>query len=359
MKPVNKLWQWWTWGILFPLVALNGWIALLVFEYFRSLITVLVIATLLSFLLDYPVRLLRRYGMRRNRAVLAVLCLTLLVLIVLGVTIAPILLTQFNELVARLPSWINSGTQQIEAFHRWAESRNLPIDATGLASQLIDRLSAQMQFFTGEAIRFALGAAGSLLDVLLTIVLTFYLLLHGERLWDGLFQWLPPKLRIALQASLPRTFHNYFAGQATLASLMGLFMTVAFLILQVPFGLLFGLGVGVMTLIPFGAALSISIVSLLTALYNFWLGVKVLAVATVIDQVVENGIAPRLLGGFTGLNPVWILVSLLVGAKVSGIVGLLVAVPLASVIKNSVEMTRTATPENVVTPAVSPHQSVD
>lgn len=352
MKPVNKLWQWWMWGVSFPLIALNAWIALLVLDYFRSLITVLVIATLLSFLLDYPVRLLRRYGLRRNRAVLMVLCVTILVMVVLGVTLAPILLTQFKELVTRLPSWINSGTQQIEAFHKWAESRNLPIDASGLALQLSDRLSTQLQSLSGQILKIVLGAAGSLLDILLTIVLTFYLLLHGERLWNGLYQWFPPKLRIILQESLPKTFHNYFAGQATLASLMGLFMTIAFLVLQVPFGLLFGLGVGAMTLIPFGGALSISVVSLLTALYNFWLGVKVLAVATVIDQVVENGIAPRLLGGFTGLNPVWILVSLLVGAKVSGIVGLLVAVPLASVIKKVVEALRmSATPSEVAPPA--------
>ena len=119
---------------------------------------------------------------------------------------------------------------------------------------------------------------------------------------------------------------------------MGLSMTVAFLILRVPFGLLFGLGVGVMTIIPFGAPFSICIVSLLITLNNFWLGVTVLAVATVIEQVIESGVAPRLLGGFIGLNPVWILVSLLVGVKVAGVAGLIVAVPMAGFIKNTVDV---------------------
>jgi predicted PurR-regulated permease PerM len=337
MRRLTKLPQWWTYGLVFPLAVLNCWLALLVFEYFRALITILVVATVLSFLLDYPVRLLRKWGLKRDRAVLSVLFITLLVLVVLGVTLAPILLTQLTELATRLPTWIVSGTEQIEAFHKWAENRNLRIDLTGLTTQLSDRLSTQLQSLTGEILKFGLSAADSLLNFLLTIVLTFYLLVHGDQVWEGLFKWFPPKLSVQLRKFLPRSFHNYFVGQATLAGLMGVSMTVTFLILQVPFGLLFGLGVGVMTLIPFGAPFSIWIVSLLVILNNFWLGVTVLAVATVIDQVIENAVAPRLLGSFIGLNPVWILVSLLVGIKVGGVVGLLVAVPMAGFIKNTVD----------------------
>ena len=346
MRPFTKLPQWWTYGLLFPLAILNCWLALLVFEYFRALITVLVIATLLSFLLDYPVRFLRTWGMKRDRAILSVLFVTLLVLVVLGVTLAPILLTQLTELATRLPTWIVSGTEQIEAFNKWAENRNLRIDISGLTTQLSERVSAQLQSLTGEILKFGLGAADSLLNFLLTIVLTFYLLLHGDQVWEGLFKWFPAKLSVQLRSLLPRSFHNYFVGQATLAGLMGLSMTVAFLILRVPFGLLFGLGVGVMTLIPFGAPFSICIVSLLITLNNFWLGVTVLAVATVIDQVIENAVAPRLMGSFVGLNPVWILVSLLVGIKVGGVAGLLVAVPMAGFIKNAVDSLETSRNES-------------
>ncbi len=342
MKPFTKLPQWGIYGLLFPLAILNCWLALLVFEYFRALITVLIIATVLSFLLDYPVRFLRKYGMKRDRAVLSVLFVTLFILVVLGVTLAPILLNQLTELATRLPTWIVSGTEQMEAFHKWAENRNLRIDVSGLTTKLSDRLSAQLQSLTGEILKFGLGAADSILNFLLTIVLTFYLLLHGDQVWEGLFKWFPPKLSVQLRKLLPQSFHNYFVGQAILASLMGVSMTVAFLVLRVPFGLLFGLGVGVMTLIPFGAPFSISMVSLLITLNNFWLGVTVLAVATVIDQLIENAVAPRLIGSFIGLNPVWILVSLLVGIKVAGVAGLLVAVPMAGFIKNAVDTLETS-----------------
>lgn len=353
MKPFTQLPQWWTYGLLFPLAVLNCWLALLVFEYFRALVTVLVIATVFSFLLDYPVRFLRTYGLKRDLAVLAVLFLTLLILVVLGITLAPILLNQITELATRLPTWIVSGTEQIEAFNKWAENRNIRINVSGLTTQLNDRLSTQLQSLTGEILKFGLGAADSLVNFLLTIVLTFYLLLHGDRVWEGLFKWFPSNLSVQLRPLLARSFHNYFVGQATLAGLMGLSITIAFLILRVPFGLLFGLGVGVMTMIPFGAPFSICVVSLLITLNNFWLGVTVLAVATVIDQVIESGVAPRLLGGFIGLNPVWILVSLLVGVKVAGLAGLLVAVPMAGFIKNTVDILEISRNESREIEAVS------
>jgi predicted PurR-regulated permease PerM len=111
-------------------------------------------------------------------------------------------------------------------------------------------------------------------------------------------------------------------------------------LLQVPFALLFGLGVGFMALFPFGTGVSITAIGLLMALKNFWLGMKVLAVAAIIQQVIENGVAPRLLGGFTGLNPVWILVALLLGAQVAGILGLLLAVPLAGFLKGAAMVLR-------------------
>ncbi|HAZ47407.1 MAG TPA: AI-2E family transporter [Cyanobacteria bacterium UBA11369] len=334
LKSASKLPRWILVGLAFPLIVLNGWLGLLVFHYFQSIIGILVIATILSFLLDYPVGFLRQRGMERNRAVLLVVLFTLLILGAFGLTLAPLLIDQLNGLIVRLPSWIASGTQQLQTFRDWAAERNLPINLLELASQTIARVSSQLQSLTGQSIRLVLDTLGSVVNVILTIVLTFYLLLHGERLWDGIFQWFPSRVGLEIRQSLRQNFHNYFIGQATLATLMGISLTVAFSILKVPFGLLFGLGVGLMTLIPFGGATGISIVSLLMAFQNFWLGIKVLLVASLIDQAIGNIIAPRILGEIIGLNPVWVLVSLLLGAKVGGLLGLLIAVPIAGCIKS-------------------------
>ncbi|HEY9647648.1 MAG TPA: AI-2E family transporter, partial [Chroococcidiopsis sp.] len=130
---------------------------------------------------------------------------------------------------------------------------------------------------------------------------------------------------------------NYFIGQATLAALTGALVILAFLILGVPFGVLFGVGIGLMALIPFGTSLGIFGISALVALQSIWIALKVLLVGIVIDQSIQNGRAPRLLGRFTGLNPVWVLVSLLVGVRLAGVLGLLVAVPIAGVARSTLE----------------------
>jgi predicted PurR-regulated permease PerM len=334
INTISKLPKWLTRGLIIPLLVLNGWLLLLVFEYFQSLITIFATATLLSFILDYPVRLLEKRNVQRAIAILIVLLMGILILGILGVTVIPIVLDQLNGLVERLPSWFASGSEQAAALEIWAEEHNLPLSIGNLAANFLNRLSSQLQQLSGQLVGSLFSVVGSLLDLLLTIVLTFYLLLHGEELWQDLFQVFPDDIGDKFRQSLKQTFNNYFIGQLTVASIMGISMTTTFFIIQVPFGFLFGLVVGVMALFPFGAILSISVVSFLVGLKSIWLGLRVLAIALVIEQIVESVIAPRLLGGFTGLNPVLILLSLLVGAKLGGFLGLILAVPAAGFTKS-------------------------
>lgn len=332
--------SWVNWSLAFPLICLNGWLLIVIFEYFHSIITVVITAMLISFILNYPVEFLSNHKIKRHRAVFYVVAITFVLIAILGITLAPLIFSQLNELALRLPSWIESGGHQLEAFNQWAINHKIPINLMGVINQLTAKLSGEIQAITGQILGFLLGTVGSVFDLVLTLVLTFYLLLHGEQLWDGLGQWLPDPWGDNIRSLLSQNFHNYYVGQASLAAIIGVTMTCAFFILQVPFALLFGLGVGFLALFPFGAAFSICIVGLLIALKSFWLGIKVLIVAIILEQIIENGVAPRLLGGFIGLNPIWILLSLLIGAKIGGIIGLLIAVPLAGFIKNIANMYR-------------------
>lgn len=330
---IAKLPKWLTRGLVLPLLVLNGWLLLLVFEYFQTLFTIFATATLLSFILDYPVRFLEQRTFPRAIAVLTVLLSGILLLGIIGVTIIPILSDQLNGLLDRLPSWVASGSEQAQVFEVWADERNFPISIGNLVADSLGRISYQLQQLSGQILGSFFSVVGSLLDLLLTIVLTFYLLLHGNELWQGVFQFFPDGTRARIRASLKQTFNNYFVGQLTVASVMWISITVTFFIIQVPFSFLFGLVVGIMALFPFGAAFSISLVTFLMALKSIWLGLRVLIVAFVVEQIVESVIAPRLLGEFTGLNPVIVLVSLLIGAQLGGFLGLILAVPAASFIK--------------------------
>ncbi len=334
MQSANKLPRWLSLSLAFPLAVLNGWVLLQVLQYFQPLVNIFVAASLLAFVLDYPIRFFQQRGVKRNLAIGSVLLLAVVIVVALALTLVPLILQQLNELANFLPSWIDSGTQQLQAFQIWAETQQLPVNLSGLLTQLLDRLSNQLQSLTGQILSFAVDTIGSVVNVLLTVVLTIYLVLNGERLWDGIFLWFSPHIGLQVRQLLREDFQNYFIGQATLGALLAVALILVFLALRVPLALLFGIGIGFFSLFPFGTGIGIAIVSLLVGLQNFWLGVEVLAVAVMIDQVNTNFVAPRLLGNLTGLNPVWVVISLLLGTKLGGLLGLLVAIPLASFIKD-------------------------
>jgi predicted PurR-regulated permease PerM len=164
-------------------------------------------------------------------------------------------------------------------------------------------------------------------------VMTFYLLQHGDELWESLISWLPQRIRAPFSQTLRLSFQNFFLGQLILATCLGSALTIVFLWLRVPFGLLFGLTVGTMALVPFGGSVGIILVTLLVALRDFWLGAKILAAAVLVQQIIENLVAPRVLGSVTGLNPVWVFVSILAGVRIGGLLGVIIAVPTAAVLK--------------------------
>jgi predicted PurR-regulated permease PerM len=333
----NKVHQLLRIGLPFPLIVFNAWLALKVFQYFQPLVTIFGLAALLAFILNYPVQFLQQRQVQRKYAVILVFLLTLVTLLAFGITLIPILLEQLSEGAKLLPQWIDAGSQELQALSDWVETQNLPIDLSHLLMQLGDRLPGELQSLAEEFLSLALGTIDSVSEIILTVVVTFYLLLDGERLWKSLFQRLPSRWSLTLQQSLQQNFQNYLIGQVALAALVGLTMSLAFLALRVPFGLIFGLGIGIMTLIPFGDVLSFSLVSLLVAAHDFWLGAKTLAVALVLDQIIDQAIAPRLLGSFTGLSPIGVLAALAVGTKVGGLLGLLTAVPLASFLKSGLD----------------------
>jgi predicted PurR-regulated permease PerM len=323
--------------LIFPLVCINGWLAFQVFQYFQPIVIILVLATLLAFILNYPVSILQQRGMKRNYAVILVFLSTLVIIVALGITLVPVILQQFNEMIKVLPNWIDSGESKIHTLNSWLINQGWKINLNHLFSQLTTHLPEEFQIFIDKLFSFIIEAIDSISEALITIVLIFYLLLDGERIWNGIFQKIPFSFGQKLGKSVQQNFQNYLIGQVALAFLMGVSLTVVFLLLQVRFALLFGLGVGILSLIPFGDVVSLATITLIIASHDFWQAVKVASISAVIDQLIDQAIAPRLLGSFTGLRPIWVLISLLIGTYVGGILGLITAVPVAGVIKDALD----------------------
>ncbi|MBD2433611.1 MULTISPECIES: AI-2E family transporter [Fischerella] len=337
MLSLNKLLQWLILTLLFPLVFLNGWLAFKLFQYFQPIVTILVLATLLAFILDYPVALLEKRGIQRKYAVLLVLISTLVIVVSLGITLLPIALQQLNEMTKSVPQWIDTTEQKLQFLNDWAASHKLNINFSEIFTQSINSLPNELEEVSDKLFSIIVDTIDSVSEALITVVLTVYMLIDGERIWKGIFKKIPFGLSQQIQQSLQKNFQNFLIGQVILALMLGVTETILFLILKLRFGLVFGLGVGILSLVPFGDIVSYFIIAFILATHDIWLAVKVLVLSLILDQLVDQAIAPRILGSFTGLRPIWVIISLLIGTYVGGLLGLVLAVPLAGFIKDAID----------------------
>lgn len=348
-------------GLAAPLLVLNFWAFSTIFSYFRSLLVTIVIASLLAFLLSYPVNWLERRGLPRAPASILVFLIAVLAVLVLGVTLLPPVIAQAQQLLARLPEWFDSGRHQLLILDERIEEWGWPISFDGVATQIGDRLKMQLQLIAGKVLNLTLGVAvftaSTLVDILLTVILTLYLMQHSREVWESLVSWLPTRIQTPFSATLRRSFQNYFIGQLIVATCMAAALMSIFAILKVPFGLLFGFTIGLMALVPLGGTVGIILVTFLVALRDIGIAVQVILASVVVQQIIENGLAPRVLGSVTGLNPFWVLIALLAGARVGGLLGIVVAVPTAVVIREAIDAVRSVRQKAQITPEEASEES--
>jgi predicted PurR-regulated permease PerM len=340
MELFKQLPRWLRLSLVFPLLFLNGWLLFQLFSYLEPLVSIFVTASLLAFVLDVPIKLLQRRGVNRSGSIAIVFLIALLILIVLGLILIPQIVEQLSSLINSLPQWIESGTEQIQNLEKWDKTQKYAIYIEQSITQLSERLTNVLQTLSTQLLSFVLGTINSILNILFVLVLTVFLVLYGEQIWEGILSWIPAPWNLKLRTIIRQTFETYFAGQTILAGILSLAQIFVFVILKVDYALLFGVAIGLTTLIPFASAFTIIGISTLLMFQDFWLGLKVLTLTIIVGQINDNVIAPRLMGGMIGLNPVWIILSLFIGGKVAGILGLLIAVPIASVLKSTIDIIR-------------------
>jgi len=292
------------------LILVVGWLSFQLLGYVGELISLLVTSGLIAFLLNYAVAKLERFIPRGIAAALVYL-VAILTFVIIGLTIVPPVFNQGRQLITRLPELIESGRQQLAEFQVWSVDRNLPFDVGILQQQLLSKIQGTIEpIFTGS-LGIVLGTFNWFFDLIFILVIAFYMLLDGERLWKNFITILSPQIREVITVSLKRNLKKFVLGQTLQGVFMAGTLTVAFLMLKVPYFLLFAVVIGLLEIIPFvGATLGIGSVTVIVAFIDWWMALQVLAVAVAIQQVKDNIVAPRIMGDLTGLSPVVIFSAL-------------------------------------------------
>lgn len=266
----------------------------------------------------------------------AVIALTALILLgVAGIVslLVPPLVDQIQQFAINIPALSQS-------FSQTADSGFLS-EVSRLVTQNLNNISDQLSNIGGVLFTQTIGVINGLVAVVTVFVLSFYLLLDEEgikKLYKGV---LPAGIYDSLTETTRKIAGKlgaWLRGQLMLMAAVGFFVTLGLLITGTPYALTLGVWAGLTEVIPIigpwiGAVPGVVVGLTISPLH----GLITLIVYTVIQQLEGNILVPKIMSKAVGLNPVIVIVAILIGGKLYGLMGVLLAVPLAAVIGVVVE----------------------
>lgn len=194
----------------------------------------------------------------------------------------------------------------------------------------------------GDWINSGVNALSSLAVVFVCILYIIFLLIDYEKITKNWLKYIPQRFSKTIQMlvnDLDQNMNAYFRGQALVASIVGILFAIGFQIIGLPMGIGIGLLIGVLNLVPYMQALGIPpciILALIQASETgrpVWVTLLCLAAVFIIVQGIQDMIlVPKIMGDVTGMGPAWILLSLSIWGSLLGVVGMIIALPLTTLL---------------------------
>jgi len=301
-----------------------------------------VLGLILAYFLDPLVTGLEKKGLSRDVAtgliaVIFTLLGTLFILI-----IGPLLFNQLSELAAQMPTYFR---QLQEIFITGSESlfgKIFPGSELGAEEAVQSMAKESARHLTGllkSVWTSGKAVFGFLSLLLITPVVTFFLLKDWAHLIGKIDGWLPrdhaPIIRLLVKR-INRSIAGFIRGQVTISIFVGIFYSIALTMLGLKYGLLIGLSAGVLNIVPFLGSLVGFLISGTMAVVQYWPEwqpiLYVLGVFAFGQLVDTNYLTPKIIGDKIKLHPVWLIFALIVSGYLFGVLGMLIAIPLAAAI---------------------------
>jgi len=296
----------------------------------------LFIATFLAVALAGPVAFLER-RMKRGFAITLVYLGLMAVPVVLGTLMVPPLVNEASNLAEEAPQYANDVTKFVKENDRLRDL-DADYDLTGTLREQADKLPSKLGGAAGTLRDVGLGLVNSIFALVTILILTAFMLGGGRRWIGHALRYLPEDRAERMERVLRRSaaaVGNYVAGALAQATLAGILSFVVLSILGVPFAAPLSLIIFFLDLIPLvGATIGAVAVGLVTLFTNFPTATIVWLVWSIVYQQVENNvIQPQIQRRAVSINPFLVIVAVLFGSSLLGVLGALVAVPMAASIQ--------------------------
>ncbi|MDX6495894.1 MAG: hypothetical protein QOE17_1880 [Gaiellales bacterium] len=294
----------------------------------------------------------RRLRARRGIAILMTYISLLLAIAGIGLLVIPPIVDQTNKFVINVPEYIDqlNHNKTIRRYDdKYDSTPKLTEQARKLPSHFGDAASAL------QAI--AVGLFNAIITVVTVLVMTFFLLLDGKRAFEwGIRELGPargPRARVIAE-EVYRSVGGYVAGNLAISAIAGLSTYVVLILIDVPFAVPLAVLMAFLDLIPLvGATIGGVAIAVVAGFTDFPTDLIVWSIVFIVYQQVENNIVQPLVYRKTvNVSPLLVITAILVGSSVLGVLGALVAIPVAAAIQIVVKDVWRDRQENPETPVI-------
>lgn len=318
-------------------ITILGWIIITILffwllNYIKHTILLFIIAAFLAYALFPVVKFVERYVHRA----FAISIVYLLLLIIFGSIMYFAITTAILQFIA-LAHTVNLGLHTKNSFYN---SLLLTLHNFGISQQQLfqfsGQLTTQIEKLSGSIVPILSGIFTSILDVLVIVVISIYLLHDGIRIIIWLKNNFPSahtgKIHFLLN-TLQRIVGGYIRGQLLLATIIAFLVTMGMLLFHVPYAVLLGVLAFLLEFIPILGTLISGFICVLLALTQGWFIALLVLLYFIFIHVIEGDIlGPRIVGQALGLHPLIAILALIAGSELYGIIGALFASPVAGVL---------------------------
>ncbi len=309
--------------------------------FLAPILTPFLVGALLAYLVSPIVNKLMSLRLPRILAVVTVFLVVCLVMVLLIVLVVPLVQAQIDNLIDAIPDmvvWIQSTVVPWLKDHFGAQNI---INVESLKTQLTQnwtKAGGVAGWVVTTVFHSSFALLHGLLNLILTLVVAFYLLYDWEKFLTGLRNLLPHKYAptiIKLVTECNEVLGAFFRGQLLVMLALGIFYSIALTLVGLKMGLIIGILVGLLAIIPYlGIIVGITAASI-AAFVQFGTLTSIAPVLVVfaIGQLLDGMfVTPKLVGGRIGLHPIAVIFAVLAGGVLFGFFGVLLALPVAAII---------------------------
>jgi predicted PurR-regulated permease PerM len=335
--------------VFFTLVALG--VLLYTLYLVRSVIGLLLIAVFLAVALGPAVDRAARMRLPRPAAILAVFLALFLAIFLIGLVVVPPIVNEVQAFANDVPSYIDdirSNDTLREYDDKYDITKKLEDQASSLPSRLGDAAGA-LQAVT-------VGVFSTIIQLVTVLTITFFLLLDGGRLANFLLAQVRQEHQERVRSVAGDIYNatgGYVAGALTLATAAGISTYILLSILNVPFAVPLAVLMAFFDLIPLvGSTIGGVLVAVVTLFADFPQDTLIWVVFVVVYQQFENSVLqPLVYRRAVNLHPLAVITAILIGSNLLGVLGALVAIPIAAAIQISLKDLWANRPSTVIDPS--------